>query len=114
MDEQQAKKVNEAAEKFAEAVRESLQTVSNRSVEAQERSRQLTQNFFDSVVEQLQSQAESNRDASQEMMEHSRKQQEAFQQLSEESMNAYREFLNSMFSYYATSMEQARKSAGNR
>ncbi len=109
MDNQQAQRVNEAAQKFAEAVRESMQTVSEQSVEAQERSRQLTQSFFDSVVQELRSQAESNQAASQQLAEQSRKQQEAFQQLTEESMGAYREFLGSMFSYYQMNMEQAQK-----
>lgn len=106
MDNQQARRVNEAAQKFAEAVRESMQTVSDQSVEAQERSRQLTQSFFDSVVQELRNQA-----ASQRLMEQGRRQQEAFQQLTEESMGAYREFLGSMFSYYQANMEQAHRGA---
>ena len=36
MDEKQQKQVNEAAEKFAEAVRESYQTVADRAVSAQQ------------------------------------------------------------------------------
>lgn len=110
MDEQQSRRVNEAAEKFAEAVRESFQTVSGRSVEAQERSRMLTQSFFESVISELQAQAESGQQMSQELMEQTRRQQEAFQQLSEESMSAYRDFMNSMFSYYRANMEQAKRS----
>lgn len=109
MDDQQTKRVNEAAQKFAEAVRESLQTVSDRSVEAQERSRALTQNFFESVANELQVQAQNSQQMSEELMEQSRKQQEAFQQLSEESMNAYREFLGSMSSYYQMNMERAQR-----
>lgn len=109
MDDQQAKRVNEAAQKFAEAVRESLGTVSNRSAEAQERSRALTQSFFESVIHELEAQAQSSQQMSEELMEQSRRQQEAFQQLSEESMNAYREFLNSMFSYYQMNMERAQR-----
>jgi hypothetical protein len=109
VDNQQAKRVNEAAQKFAEAVRESMQTVSNRSAEAQERSRALTQDFFESVIHELEAQAQSGQQMSDELMEQSRRQQEAFQQLSEESMNAYREFLGSMFSYYQMNMERAQK-----
>lgn len=104
LDEQPARKVNESAERFAEAVRESMQIAAAQSVEAQERSRQLTQSFFDSVAQQLRSQA-----TSQQLVEQSRKQQEAFQRLTEESMGAYREFLGSMFSYYQTTKERAEK-----
>lgn len=114
MEERQMQRVNEAAQKFAEAVRESLETMSNRSAEAQEQSRQLTQSFFDSVVGELQRQTESNREASQELIEQSRKQQEAFQQLTEESMAAYRNFLGSMFSYYQAGAEQMRRGTTER
>ena len=108
MDNQQAKRVNEAAQKFAEAVRESYETVSGRSMEAQERSRMLTQSFFESVVSELEAQAQSGQQMSEELMEQTRKQQEAFQQLSEESMNSYREFMNSMLAYYQANMDRAR------
>ena len=108
MDNQQAKRVNEAAQKFAEAVRESYETVSGRSMEAQERSRMLTQSFFESVVSELETQAQSGQQMSQELVEQTRKQQEAFQQLSEESMNSYKEFMNSMLVYYQANMERAR------
>lgn len=112
MDPAQSRKINEAAEKFAEAVRESLQSVSGRSAEAQERSRELAQSFFDSVSKELQVQTESNRDLSQELIEQSRKQQEALQQLTQESVEGYREFLGSVFSYYQSAMDQARRNAG--
>jgi hypothetical protein len=108
VDNQQAKRVNEAAQKFAEAVRESYETVSGRSMEAQERSRMLTQSFFESVVSELETQAQSGQQVSEELMEQSRKQQEAFQQLSEESMNSYKEFMNTMMAYYQTNMERAK------
>ncbi|MGB3633294.1 MAG: hypothetical protein WA982_04590 [Rubrobacteraceae bacterium] len=108
MDNQQAKRVNEAAQKFAEAVRESYETVSGKSMEAQERSRMLTQSFFESVVSELEAQAQEGQKVSEELMEQSRKQQEAFQQLSEESMNSYKEFMNSMLTYYQANMERAR------
>lgn len=108
MDDQQAQRVNEAAQKFAEAVRESYETVSGKTAEAQERSRMLTQSFFESVVKELEEQAQSGQQVSEELMEQSRKQQEAFQQLTEESMNSYREFMNTMFAYHQRNMERAK------
>jgi hypothetical protein len=53
--------VNEAAEKFAEAITESFQALAHRSVSAQELNAQLTQNFFNAVINNLRTQAESNR-----------------------------------------------------
>jgi pyrroloquinoline quinone (PQQ) biosynthesis protein C len=72
----------------------------NRSKEAQEQSTKMTQNFFEGVTQELDRQSRSGEKISKEMMEQTRKQQEAFQSLSQESANLYKEFLNSMLSYY--------------
>ena len=106
--EQPARKVNESAQRFAEAVRESMQTVSDQSMEAQERSRQLTQSFFDSVAQKLQVESKAVSQQS-KLMEQARNQQEAFQQLVEEAMGAYSEFLDSLFFYYRVNKELQEK-----
>jgi putative cell wall-binding protein len=110
MDSNQQKQINEAAEKFANAVRESYQAVANRTVSAQELNTELTQNFFNGVISNLRTQAESNRELTQQLIEQQEKQREASQSLTQESMNAYMDFLNSMFAYYQGNIEQARKS----
>ena len=110
MDQRQQRQVNEAAEKFAEAVRESYQAVVDRGMSAQELNTQLTQDFFNGVINSLRSQAESNRELTQELIEQQRKQREASQALTQESMNAYTDFLNSMFAYYQGNLDQARGS----
>ena len=110
MDERQQKQVNEAAEKFAEAIKESYQALSDRSVSAQELNAQLTQEFFNGVINNLRTQAESNRALAEDLIEQQRKQQEASQALTQESVNAYTEFLNSMFSYYRGSLDEAQRS----
>ena len=110
MDNRQQKQVNEAAEKFAEAVRESYQAVVDRGMSAQELNTQLTQDFFNGVINSLRSQAESNRELTQELIEQQRKQREASQALTQESMKAYTDFLNSMFAYYQGNLDQARGS----
>src|SRR5918995_1334662 len=111
MDERQQKQVNEAAEKFAEAIKESYQALADRSVSAQELNAQLTQDFFNGVINNLRTQAESNRALAEDLIEQQRKQQEASQALTQESVNAYTEFLNSMFSYYRGSLNEAQRSA---
>ena len=111
MDQEQEKRVNEAAEKFAEAIKESYQAVADRSVSAQELNAQLTQDFFNGVINNLRGQAESNRALAEDLIEQQRKQQEASQALAQESVNAYTEFLNSMFSYYRGSLDEAQRSA---
>jgi hypothetical protein len=111
MDERQQKQVNEAAEKFAEAIKESYQALAERSVSAQELNAQLTQQFFNGVINNLRAQAESNRALAEDLIEQQRKQQEASQALTQESVNAYTDFLNSMFSYYRGSLDEAQKGA---
>jgi polyhydroxyalkanoate synthesis regulator phasin len=110
MDERRQKQVNEAAEKFAEAIKESYQALADRSVSAQELNAQLTQDFFNGVINNLRTQAESNRALAEDLIEQQRKQQEASQALTQESVNAYTEFLNSMFSYYRGSLDEAQRS----
>ena len=111
MDERQQKQVNEAAEKFAEAIKESYEALADRSVSAQELNAQLTQEFFNGVINNLRTQAESNRALAEDLIEQQRKQQEASQALAQESVNAYTDFLNSMFSYYRGSLDEAQRGA---
>lgn len=109
MDERQQQQVNEAAEKFAEAIKESYQALADRSVSAQELNAQLTQNFFNGVINNLRTQAESNRALASDLIEQQRKQQEASQALTQESVNAYTDFLNSMFAYYRGNLDEAQR-----
>jgi aromatic ring-opening dioxygenase LigB subunit len=110
MDEKQQRQINEAAEKFAEAIKESYQALSERSVSAQELNAQLTQDFFNGVIDNLRTQAENNRALAEDLIEQQRKQQEASQALTQESVNAYMDFLNSMFAYYRGGLDEAQKS----
>ena len=109
MDEKQQRQVNEAAEKFADALKESYQSIADRSVSAQELNAQATQDFFNGVINNLRTQAENNRALSDELIEHQRKQQEASQALAQESLGAYMDFLNSMFSYYRGNLGEAQR-----
>ena len=99
MDDQQGRRVDEAAEKFAEAIKESYQAIADRSVSAQELNAQLTQEFFNGVINNLRTQVESNRALAQDLIEQQRKQQEASQTLTQVSVGAYMDFLSSVFSY---------------
>src|SRR5215213_5654476 len=111
MDQKQQKQVNEAAEKFAGAIKESYQALADRSVSAQELNAQLTQEFFNGVINNLRTQAESNRALAEDLIEQQRKQQEASQALTQESVNAYMDFLNSMFAYYKGNLDEAQRRA---
>ena len=106
---QQQRQINEAAEKFADAVKESYRIVAGRAVSAQELNTELTQNFFNSVINNLRAQAETNRQMTQELVDQQERQREATQALTQESMGAYMDFLNSMFSYYQGAVEQGQR-----
>ena len=111
MDEKQHKQVNEAAGKFADALKESYQSITDRSVSAQELNAQLTQDFFNGVINNLRTQAESHRALSEDLIEQQRKQQEASRTLAQESVNAYMDFLNSMFAYYRGNLSEVQRRA---
>src|SRR5215211_6091231 len=68
------KQVNEAAEKFAEAIKESYQALADSSVSAQELNAQLTQDFFNGVINNLRGQAESNRSLVEGLIDQQRRQ----------------------------------------
>jgi hypothetical protein len=114
MDEQQTKRINEAAQEFADALIESQRVVSKHSLEAQERQVQITQSFFESVTNHIRAQAEIGDAAASDLAEHARKGQEASQELTRESADAYMDFLDSMFSYYQRSVqEEAQRASGS-
>jgi hypothetical protein len=109
MDEQQQRQVNEAAEKFADALRESYRAVADRTVSAQELNAQLTQEFFNGVINNLRTQAEDTRQMTQQLADQQQRGTEAAQTLTQESVGAYMDFMNSMFSFWQGSAEQARR-----
>jgi uncharacterized protein YktB (UPF0637 family) len=110
MDNQQVQRVNEAAEQFASAVKDSYQVVADRTVSAQQLNTELTQDFFNRVINNLRNEAESNRQIAQELAGQQQRQWEAAQALTQESTNAYMDFLNSMFFYYQGSVKEAERS----
>src|SRR5215208_5233972 len=111
MDERQQKQVNEAAEKFADALKESYQSIADRSVSAQELNAQVTQTFFNGVINNLRTQAENNRALSEDLIEQQRKQREASRALAQEPVKAYTDFLNSMFAYYKGNLDEVQRRA---
>jgi polyhydroxyalkanoate synthesis regulator phasin len=111
VDQKQQQQVNEAAEQFADALKESYKSIADRSVSAQELNAQLTQDFFNGVINNLRTQAEGNRALSEDLIEQQRKQREASRALTQESVNAYTDFLNSMFAYYKGNLDELQRRA---
>jgi ABC-type transporter Mla subunit MlaD len=109
MDEQQQQRVNQAAETFADAIKESSRALAERGVSAQEVNAQLTQNFFNQVIDNLQSQAADTRELTQTLAEQQQRGLDAAQQLTQEGVGAYMEFVNSFMSMSQAVPEAARR-----
>jgi len=109
-DQQSQQRINEAADQFTDALVQSYKTVAERGVSAQEGSAQVTEAFFNQTINNLRAQAEENRQATQQLA-HQQRQAEAAQTLTQESVGAYMEFMDSMFSYWQGGIQTAEQGA---
>ena len=110
IDQQSQQRVNEAAEQFADALVQSYKTVAERGVSVQEGSAQVTEVFFNQTINNLRAQAEENRQATQQLADQQQRQAEAAQTLTQESVDAYMYFMDSMFSYWQGGIQTAERS----
>jgi hypothetical protein len=108
-------KASRAAEKLAEAKRDSYQTVVDHAVGLQERNVRFAQGVVDGATTQGgASQAESNRAMTQELVERVEKQRDAYQTLVEQSLDAYMNLAYAPLSYYKEGLQGAKTSPGRR
>lgn len=109
MDEQQQQRINEAAQQFADAVRESYRTVVDRGESTQRLNAELTQQFYNAVINNLRSQTEEAQQMSQELREQQERQRQAAQSFTQEAVGSYMDFMSSMFSIYQGSVGEAER-----
>jgi hypothetical protein len=109
MDQQSQQRVNEAADKFTDALVQSYKTVAERGASAQEEGAQLTEAFFNQTINSLRAQAEENRQTTERLTEQQQRQAEAAQTISQESVGAYMYFIDSMFSYWQEALRTAER-----
>src|SRR5829696_3116733 len=93
-------KANKAAERLAETTRDSYKTVLDHTVALQERNVHFAQGLVDTSIKELRTQAESNRELTQELVDRAEGQRDAFQTLFEESVDAYMDLAYAPFSYF--------------
>ena len=110
-EEEAEQQANEAAKHFADAVRASYQAVADRSVSAQELNAELTQQFFNTVIGNLRTQAEENRQMTQQLADQQQRQAEATRTIAQESVRAYLDFMDSMFSWWLEGIQTAEQGA---
>jgi hypothetical protein len=106
-DQQEQQRMNEAAEQFTDALAQSYKTVGERSVVAVEQGAQLTEVFYKQTINNLHTQAEENRRATQQLAEQQQRQADAVQSLAQESVRAYIDFVDSLFSYWEGAIQTA-------
>ena len=109
IDQQSQQRVNEAAEQFADALVQSYKVAVERGASAQEEGAQLTEVFFNQTINNLRAQAEENRQATERLTEQHQRQAEAAQTITEESVGAYMDFIDSMFSYWQGGVQTAER-----
>ena len=100
IDEQQTQRINEVAKKFSEALVNSYQALTNRAVSTQEPGAQLTQEFFEAVIDNLRAQAQSNQGMVEELVDQQQQQRKTAQTLAQETVEGHMRLLDYMFSYY--------------
>jgi hypothetical protein len=110
-DQQSQQRINEAAEQFTDALVNSYKVVAESGVSAQERSTQVTEVFFNQTINSLHAQAEQNRQATQQLADQQQRQVEAAQTLTRESVEAYMDFMDSMFSWWQGGIQTAERGA---
>ena len=110
-DQQSQQRINQAADQFTDALVQSYKTVAERGVSAQEGSAQVTEVFFNQTINNVRAQAEENRQATQQLADQQQRQAEAAQTLTQESVGAYMEFMDSMFSYWQGGIQTAEQGA---
>ena len=114
MDNERARRLNEAAQKYAESTMESYETVWDRFARAQEGQAQLTQGLFEEAIEHLRTQAQRNLHTSEELAEQGRRGQEAGRVLAQRSADAYAQFVDSLFLYYQESARLSERESKER
>jgi hypothetical protein len=111
MDQHQQQKVKQAADQFTDALVNSYKAVIDRGVSAQESSTQVTKVFFNQAINNLYARAEQNRHVSQQLPDQQQRQAEAAQTLTQESVDAYMNFMDSMFSWWQGGVQTAERGA---
>jgi hypothetical protein len=109
MDEQHQRQINEAAQQFANALKDSYQAVADRSVSAQEINAQLTQDFFNRTINNLRTHAEDTRQLGQQLADQQQRATEAGRTLTQESVSAYTDFANALISLQQGAAQQAQR-----
>jgi chromosome segregation ATPase len=116
MDNQQQQRINRAAQEFTDALVAAYKTTSNSTVVAQHLGAQQIEYFFDTVINNLRTQAEGTLQVTQQLADQQELARETTRGLAQMSTDNYMDLLDSMFSFYqgGTSRTQRRAEEAQR
>jgi chromosome segregation ATPase len=116
MDDQHQQRINRAAQEFTEALVAAYRTTADSSVVAQQLGAQQIEYFFDTVINNLRTQAEDTSQLTQQLADQQQLAREATRDLTQLSTDNYLDLLDSMFSFYqgGTSRTQRRTEEAQR
>jgi chromosome segregation ATPase len=116
MDNQQQQRINRAAQEFTDALVAAYKTTSDSTVVAQQLGAQQIEYFFDTVINNLRTQAEGTLQVRQQLADQQELAREATRDLAQMSTDNYMDLLDSMFSFYqgGTSRTQRRAEQAQR
>jgi hypothetical protein len=107
-------RVNEAAQKFAQTLKESYRVVAEHTVSVQELNAGLTQNFLTEVMNNLRTQSEANRHMTQRLGDQQQRALQATRALGQETAALSVDRLNSAVSFSRGSLERTERRVGTR
>jgi hypothetical protein len=106
MDEKDTNRARDASEELNRLSRNSYRAAVERAFDVQKSSMSLSRRFFENWLETLEDHAELNRRTMQGLAELIREQREVFRKMSQESLDAYDGFVDSLASYYEEISEE--------
>jgi hypothetical protein len=116
MDDQQQQRINRAAQEFTDALVAAYRRTADSTVVAQQIGAQQIEYFFNTVINNLRTQAEGTSQITQQLADQQRLARETTWQLTQLSTDNYMDLLDSMFSFYqgGTSRTQRRAEEAQR
>jgi hypothetical protein len=116
MDDQQRQRINGAAKEFTDALVAAYRTTSDGTAAAQQLGAQQIEYFFNTVMNNLRTQAEGTLQVTQQLADQQELARESAQDLAQMSTDNYMDLLDSMFSFYqgGTSRTQRRAEEAQR
>ena len=111
MDNQQQQRMNRAAQEFTDALVAAYRTTSENTAVAQELGAQQIEYFFNTVIDNLRTQAEGTLHITQQLASQQQLAREATRELAQVSTDNYMDLLDSVFSFYQGGTSRTRRRA---